>query len=350
MDRRTLLTGLGAAGLGATGLALVGCADSGESAADGATPTGAAEPGALPVTIEHQFGSTTVKSAPQRIVCVGLKEQDDLLALGLMPVGATQWLDFGEGKVLGSWAQDKARSDSLETDITVLSQDDGIQFEKIAGLRPDLILALYAGLEQSDYDKLSRLAPVVAAPKGLVGYGIGWQQQALTVGKAVGRPKQMRRLVDDVKTKISKAADGHPEFAGSSGLVATLYEGIYLYGPQDPRSRLISELGFELPAGLAEITGKEFGASISTEKIELIDTDALIWLVSPSNGDFKKLSTDKLYRKLRVVREGRAITIEALSDLDNAFNFCTVLSIPFVLTDLVPKLAAAVDGDPSTGR
>lgn len=347
MNRRTLLAGAAVSGLG---LGLAGCAgtrerpsgDSGNSAgSDGA------ESGALPVTIEHQFGSTTIEQAPQRIVCVGLKEQDDLLALGLVPVGATKWLDFG---VLGSWAKDKAAQDGLDiSDVTELNQDDGIQFEKIAGLQPDLILALYAGLEKADYDKLSQLAPVVAAPKGLVAYGIGWQDQATTVGRAVGRPQKMQRLVDAVKQSFTATTEQHPEFAGKSGLVATLYEGIYVYGPQDPRSRLIAELGFELPSDLAKVTGqKSFGASISTEKIDLIDTDLLIWLVSPSNGDFKKLQANKLYTKLRVAKQARAVTIKAASELDNAFNFCTVLSIPAVLKELTPKLTAAVDGDPKT--
>lgn len=350
MDRRRLLAGFGTAGLGVVGLSA--CAGSGVPAGGGSPSSdaaGGAEPGALPATIEHQFGSTTVQKAPKRIVCVGLKEQDDLLALGLVPVGATNWLDLGGGGgVLGPWAEAKADEDELNPEITVLTTDDGIQFEKIAGLRPDLILALYAGLTRADYDKLTQLAPVVVAPKGVVGYGIGWEQQALTVGKAVGRPQQMQQLVDDVKSKIKKSAADHPEFADSSALIATLYEGIYVYGPQDPRSRLIAELGFALPPGLAKITGKEFGANISTEKIELLDTDVLLWLVSPSNGDFKKLSANKLYRNLRVAREGRAITIKALSELDNAFNFCTVLSIPLVLTELLPQLAAAVDGDPKT--
>ena len=52
------------------------------------------EAGAFPVTIEHKFGSTQLDKAPTRVVCVGLVEQDALLALGIVPVGVTKW--FGD--------------------------------------------------------------------------------------------------------------------------------------------------------------------------------------------------------------------------------------------------------------
>jgi iron complex transport system substrate-binding protein len=349
-----MLAGLAAIGVGGFGAAGMSACSSGAGSSTGSPSDSTSvfgtgvEPGALPVTIEHRFGSTTVEKAPQRIVCVGLKEQDDLLALGLKPVGATKWLDLGAGGVLGSWAQAPAEQ-AGGADITVLNQDDGIQFEQVAALEPDLIIGLYSGLTADDYDKLSRLAPVIAHPEGQVDYGIAWDEQALTVGRAVGRPQQMQRLVDDVKTKITEISDDHPEFAGKSALVATLYEGIYLYGPQDPRSRLIVQLGFELPADLSDLTGTaSFGASISTEKIEIIDTDLLIWLVSPATQDFKTLQDNKLYRNLTVAKEGRAMAIPASSPVDNAFNFNTVLSLPFLLDQLPPLLSAAVDGDPTT--
>ena len=62
-----------------------------------------------------------------------------------------------------------------------------IGFEKIAALKPDLILALYAGLTEDDYKTLSQIAPTVAQPGGYVDYGIPWQELTRTVGRIVGR-------------------------------------------------------------------------------------------------------------------------------------------------------------------
>src|SRR5690349_7277696 len=46
---------------------------------------------AFPVTIEHKHGSTTIPSAPTRVVTVGWNDQDFVLALGVVPVSTRQW-------------------------------------------------------------------------------------------------------------------------------------------------------------------------------------------------------------------------------------------------------------------
>ena len=77
MIRIALLLTLAAALLSA-------CGDDSDTDSGAAAP--AAEPSAFPVTIEHKYGSTTIEEAPKRIVVAGLREQDSLLALGVVPV------------------------------------------------------------------------------------------------------------------------------------------------------------------------------------------------------------------------------------------------------------------------
>ena len=55
----------------------------------------------------------------------------------------------------------------------------------------------------------------------------------------------MQELVDGVKKQIADAAAANPEFAGKTAVVVTPYEGLFLYGPEDPRSRMLVDLGFE---------------------------------------------------------------------------------------------------------
>ena len=58
----------------------------------------------------------------------------------------------------------------------------------------------------------------------------------------------MQEIVDEVKQQIVDAAAAHPEFAGQDRrIVVTPYEGLFVYGPEDPRSRMLVDLGFDVP-------------------------------------------------------------------------------------------------------
>ena len=110
------------------------------------------EEGAFPVTIEHKFGSTEITEAPERVVVVGLTDQDALLALGVVPVGVTYW--YGD-KALGGinpWAEE-ALGDAEPPEL--LDNTNGIDIEAVAALAPDLIIGQYAGVTQKEYDLLS---------------------------------------------------------------------------------------------------------------------------------------------------------------------------------------------------
>lgn len=100
-------------------LTLAACG-SGDDDSDATEDTGtdSAADAAFPVTIEHKFGETTIEAEPERIVAVGLTEQDALLALGVVPVGTTEW--FGEHPgAIWPWAQDDLEALDGETPTVV---------------------------------------------------------------------------------------------------------------------------------------------------------------------------------------------------------------------------------------
>lgn len=292
----------------------------------------AAEAGAFPVTIPHVYGSTTITTEPRRVVVVGLVEQDALLALGVPPVGVTNWFGNAPGRIF-DWAKAYLGSAPVPE---VLSGET--EFEKVAALKPDLVIALYSSIKQKDYDLYKAIAPTIAHPAGQNDYSISWQDVTRTVGKAVGRPAAAERLVSDVDARFAKVRAEHPEFAGQKAVVLTPYEGIFIYGPDDPRGRLLSQLGFTFPAELTTVVQSGFGASISVENAARIDLDRLIWLTSRDGVD-KAVPT---YKGLKVAQENRALYIAENNDdpFYVATSFVTVLSLPYLLDKLVPQLAA----------
>jgi iron complex transport system substrate-binding protein len=314
--------------------------------AGGASSSGdrGADAGGFPVSIEHRYGTTTIEQVPERVVTVGLLEQDTLLALGIAPVGTTEWFGEHPGAIF-QWAEDELEALGAEPP-EVVADSESVNVEAVAAQRPDLILAVHSDLTEENYERLSELAPTVAPPEGYVDYGVPWQELAGMVGQAVGKSDEADALVADVEGRFDEIRSEHPEFQGATAIMAMAYEGIYVYGPEDPRSRLLAALGFELPAGLREVTGDEFGGNLSEERADMLDGDVIIWLDAD---DAEGPLGGPLYDTLPVHTEGREVFLDSFDDpLGAATSFITPLSLPYLLDGLVPQLAAAIDGDPAT--
>src|SRR4051794_27605764 len=164
-------------------LLLTACGSDGSEtdATAGATRSPAPVGGAFPVTVEHQYGETVVPAEPQRVVSVGVTEQDVLLQLGVVPVAVTEW--YGEQPdATWPWAHDLLDGAHPE----VLHTGDGLEFERIAALDPDLIVGTNAGLTKKDYQLLSAIAPTIAGVEGATDYFSPWQDQVLQIARGLG--------------------------------------------------------------------------------------------------------------------------------------------------------------------
>src|ERR1700755_3407869 len=155
-------------------------------------PAPATGSGGGAVTITHAFGETTIPEPPKRVVSAGLTGQDDLLALGIVPVAVTNW--FGDQPFgVWPWAQPKLGN----AKPVVLNLDNGIQVQRIAGLKPDLIVATDAGLDQDTYQKLAAIAPTLAQSDGDAFFE-PWKGQAKAIGQAVYQSGQITSLINGV--------------------------------------------------------------------------------------------------------------------------------------------------------
>src|SRR5687768_8798680 len=136
--------------LGALALAACGGDDPAEPSAAGAAAPAA---GAFPVTIENQLGDAEVPARPERVVALDFSSADAAIALGVRPVAMAR-VDYAPNGVQ-PWTREALGGDIPE----LLSLTDGVPVEKVAGLRPDLIVATNAyGLDRW-YELLARIAP-----------------------------------------------------------------------------------------------------------------------------------------------------------------------------------------------
>ncbi|MDN5750230.1 MAG: iron-siderophore ABC transporter substrate-binding protein [Pseudonocardia sp.] len=325
--RRWLLAGA------ALALTVSACGAPAESPAD---PAQAPQPGTgMPVTIDHALGSTTIGAPPQRVVTIGWSDQDAVLALGVQPVGTTEWFNEQPGAIF-PWAAEAATGPTPE----IVANAGEINLEKVAALAPDLILALYEGLEQSEYDKLSAIAPTVAHSAQYDPFGAPWQDMTLTTGQALGREQQARDLIADVEQQIAAVRTANPQWAEQTMLVmATAESGTYgVFSPQDPKARFFADLGFQTePEWLAPRVQNNL-ATISAEEFTLLDVDRLAWTSDPDT--LQILRDDPIYNRLDVVRDGRVAYFDYTAPPfpGAAITFNTVLSIPYAIDQVVPEL------------
>ncbi len=323
----------------ATVLVLAACS-SGTTAAP-AAPRG--EPaGAFPVTLEHAFGTTTIPSRPERAATVSWVNADVALALGVVPVGMPRDEYGGNDKGSTPWkdAALEAAGAAIGTDRAPAqySEADGVNAAEIAATRPDVILAAYSGLTQEDYDKLSKIAPVVAQPGPA--YGTSWQDSTRLIGEALGRSEQAERVVSDTEALVARAAAAHPQLQGRSFLYGNLEPGkpVSLYTASDNRPRFLQSLGMTM-APMAEDGSGAFFVEWSPERADELTADVFVTWV-PDNATRAAIGTDPLLSQIPAVRRG-ALVADADNTLTLSVSAASPLSLPWALDRFLPQLVAA---------
>jgi len=129
------------------------------------------------------------------VVTLGLVDHDAGLALGVVPVALTAG-EYSTGNPYGvwPWAQDR-----LGAATPQVLPDTEINFERVAALQPDLILAVYSGIGRSDFDTLSKIAPTVAQSGQWGDYQTPWSEMTRMIGAALGRSDQAEATIAAVE-------------------------------------------------------------------------------------------------------------------------------------------------------
>ncbi|QDZ43298.1 iron-siderophore ABC transporter substrate-binding protein [Corynebacterium sp. sy039] len=317
---------------------VVGCSTDKEETNSSNAQSNLSEQGAFPVTIEHRYGSTEIKEAPQRVVSLGYTDQDALLALGVTPVSVKYWDGMTpDGQAAGNWSKDKLKGEQPRID-----KDTEINVEAIAKDNPDLIVAVYSDLDKDTYKKLSEIAPVVVQKGEYEELQQPWDVSTEEIGYAVGKPEEAKRLVQRVKEKFTELRQRHPEWAEKELGVATIDDdNLAVFSEGDPRSRFFTDLGFKINPAYAAITKGKFYGEVSRENVDQVNSDVLIWdqlSYSPKQSK-ESVTKDPIVSKLPAVEQGHSVYLEG--DLEKAFGWQTVLSLDYLLDKIEQPLTNA---------
>jgi iron complex transport system substrate-binding protein len=285
---------------------------------------------AFPVTVTTSFGDVTVDAPPTRVVAMGWGDAETALALGVQPVGAADWLDFG-GEGVGPWAA--GRYTTPPEIIGTLEPS----YEQVAALRPDLILDTKSSGDRQRYDLLSRIAPTIALPPGADSYKTTLADQVTMVAAALGVPERGAALIAGVEERFAAAAAAHPEFADKTVTVAARSgTGWGAYASSTERVEFMTRLGFVPNPRVESLPEVRFSHPVSEEQLAVLDADLLV--VFPIQRTAAEVEATPLFAAIPAVRDGRAIVFDDPT-VQKAYSTNSVLSLQYALDAVVPVIA-----------
>ena len=247
--------------------------------------------GAPQITVEHDRGSLTFESIPERVVVVGDEMAELVVALGVKPVGFAsgrlQGGQLGQGVVATSYLD----KDLLGEPVFVGGLEPSL--EAILSLQPDLIL--YLNYDDKVYEGLSRIAPTLAYNVQQAG---SWKDAIRKVGTALGREEKAEEVVEAFNTRRQALRERLTPVVARAPDITALYlpdpETTFVFSAEFAFASLLQDLGFTLvvPEGAQLENG--FG-NLSTEVIPSLETDSIITLrFTDERGQLTSHSADDL--------------------------------------------------------
>ncbi|WP_072807522.1 ABC transporter substrate-binding protein [Rhodococcoides yunnanense] len=279
-------------------------------------------------TFDHEYGTTTVPSAPEHVVTLGYIDVDFALSLGVVPDLALSWVPAYEE---APWVTEQLG----DQEITYV---DDIDFDQIKESKPDLILAINNfDIDQSTYDELSEIAPTIVQEKKYRDSvtKTPWNEQLDITARALYRDEEGQKLADEVNAKFDEIHQEYPEFAGKT---------VAVDDPEGPGAHAVPEKGFngrELIDALGFEVPEQEQREISQDDISLFDADALVVI----NQSAEDLRADRDFAGLGVVREGRTLYINVDTDLGVAMVYSGPLALLYSADIIAPELHKAFSGD-----
>ncbi|CAH1197613.1 putative siderophore-binding lipoprotein YfiY [Paenibacillus plantiphilus] len=232
-------------------------------------------------------GEIEVPAKPARVVVLHNGALDDLLALGVKPVGAPSIVS-----VNASFPAYLPGTDGISNIGTV----DQPSLEAVQALKPDLIIGIKASHE-AIYDKLSQIAPTVFVET----LGETWKDNLRIHADAVGLSEKGKELlaVYDERTQQLKKAIGDRIAETEISLFRPRDNGIQIYLTKPFAAGILADSGLPRPEAQRE---DAFSRNITEESIADLDGDAIFWFSRDTAYFEEKVEKSPLWATLKAVQ------------------------------------------------
>ncbi|WP_349862329.1 ABC transporter substrate-binding protein [Leifsonia sp. WHRI 6310E] len=288
-------------GLRRVALALTGAALALALAACSAPATGDSGSSSDTRSVSTPEGTVTIPTHPKRIVSVHSWTTESLLDFDGAPVGVE---NSGEQYVPERYLADWKKTDKVTDGGT-------IDFEKIAALKPDLIIGVDVPYLKEAYKKLSAIAPTAFAPFDADATWQDYPKYTADFANATGPYDALKAKYDDRVKQISSTYASPLATVKWDVIQGGFDAGNYwIYSDTSPVGAILKQLGAQFASATAGTKAGD-NQSVSYEKTDLLsDADALIYYTNndgtPAN-NIDKLFALQSYRDLAAVSGGHAV-------------------------------------------
>ncbi|MEW1891212.1 iron-siderophore ABC transporter substrate-binding protein [Streptomyces sp. NPDC048567] len=269
--------------------------DFGDAAAKTAALGTDAKPGQWPRTVKHAMGSTEIKEQPKRVVVLDVGELDNVVSLGVKPVGLAP--TEGSPELPSYLKKDAGTPKNIGT-------INSLNLEAIAALKPDLILGSQLRAANS-YDELSKIAPTVFSIRP----GFTWKENYLLNAAALDKTAQAEANLAAYKKKTRALGDKLGADKPTVSMVRYLPDGlIRLYANDSFIGTILKDVGIPRPKN-QDIA--DLAAEVSAENIDQADADFIFTGVygDAKATDKSKAQANPLWKNLKAVKDGHAFDV-----------------------------------------
>jgi iron complex transport system substrate-binding protein len=258
-------------------------------------------------TVEHAMGTTTLEQTPKKVVILTNEGTEALLALGIKPVGAVQ-----------SWLGDPWY-DHIKEDmdgVEVVGVESEVNLEKIATLKPDLIIGNKLR-QEAVYSQLSAIAPTVFS-ETLRG---DWKENFKLYAKALNQEEKGNEVLTDFDNHVADLKEKLGDKVNQEVSVVRFMAGKSRIYYTDSFSGIIfDQVGLKRASQQAELFTPDnklgnLAIEVGKEVIPKMDGDILFYFTYAPNGDQAALDTakewtnDPLWKNLNAVKNGKAYEV-----------------------------------------
>lgn len=271
-----------------------------------------------------------------RVVALGyLKDADAALAVGVVPVAMPKPSTLPGHEPWTLAALGGAQPELIDVGAEV-------SLERVASLRPDLILATgFYNLD--DYrDKLAQIAPVIAYETGP--NTDSWRDTTLRIGRALGREPVAAQRVAETEEWIARARQRYPQLVGKTFTFTSYSDGRQMWtknSADDVIAIGLAEFGLVLAPQVTALppSGIQGMSTVSGELLHLLNSD-LTMVLFKTEAQRAECEADPLFAQLDSVRRGAYLPVGVVEG--HALAFPTVLSVRYVVDQVLPRLAEVV--------